>query len=151
MNAAYDLERFVDAQNPVFDEVRAELQEGRKAGHWMWFVFPQIEGLGRSETARRFAISSREEGEAYLRHPILGPRLRECTRLVLLLEGRSAHQIFGSPDDRKFHSSMTLFACVTADNAVFDDSLRKYFAGELDGATIEKLGLAKPMSHRLGG
>jgi uncharacterized protein (DUF1810 family) len=105
----------------------------------MWFIFPQIEGLGHSETARKFAISSREEAEAYLKHPVLGPRLRNCSRLVTLLEGRSAHQIFGSPDNLKFHSSMTLFASVASDNVVFKDALQKYFGGELDSLTLQKL------------
>ena len=135
----YDLRRFVDAQAPVFEQVRAELREGRKRSHWMWFVFPQIAGLGRSETARRYAIASREEAEAYLRHPVLGPRLRECARLVVLVEGRSIAQIFGAPDDMKFRSSMTLFARSTADNAVFEEALRKYFEGKPDPATLERL------------
>ncbi len=135
----YDLQRFVDAQDPVFAQVCAELRQGRKTGHWMWFIFPQIAGLGHSETARKFAISSREEAEAYLKHPVLGSRLRECSRLAALVEGRSAHQIFGSPDDLKFRSSMTLFAGVTSDNEVFTQALRKYFAGEPDGLTLQKL------------
>ncbi len=105
----FDLQRFVEAQAPVFERVCAELEAGRKESHWMWFVFPQIEGLGRSPTAQRFAISGRDEAEAYLRHAVLGPRLRRCTELVNGVEGRSAHQIFGAPDDMKFHSSMTLF------------------------------------------
>ncbi len=135
----YNLQRFVDAQDPVFAQVCAELRQGRKTGHWMWFIFPQIAGLGHSETARKFAISSRQEAEAYLKHPVLGPRLRECSRLAALVEGRSAHQIFGSPDDLKFRSSMTLFAGVTSDNEVFTHALRKYFAGEPDGLTLQKL------------
>ena len=135
----YNLQRFVDAQSPVFEDVCLELQEGRKSGHWMWFVFPQIEGLGSSPLARKFAISSREEAEAYLNHPILGPRLRHCTRLVTLVEGRSIDQIFGDPDDLKFHSSMTLFANATSDNQVFRGALDKYFGGELDRLTLERL------------
>ncbi len=138
-NDHYNLQRFVDAQNPVFEEVCLELQEGRKKGHWMWFIFPQIEGLGSSPLARKFAISSREEAEAYLNHPILGPRLRHCTRLVTLVEEHSIDQIFGDPDDLKFHSSMTLFANVTSDNQVFRDALHKYFGGELDRLTVERL------------
>ena len=135
----YDLRRFVDAQARVFEQVRAELREGRKRSHWMWFVFPQVAGLGHSVMARRYAISSREEAEAYLRHPVLGPRLRECARLVSLVKGRSIGQIFGAPDDMKFRSSMTLFARSTADNAVFEEALRKYFEGKPDPATLERL------------
>ena len=116
----------------MFDEVCLELKEGRKKGHWMWFIFPQIEGLGYSQLARKFAISSREEAEAYLNHPILGPRLRHCTRLITLVER-------GSIDDLKFHSSMTLFANATSDNQVFRDALRKYFGGEPDRLTLERL------------
>jgi uncharacterized protein (DUF1810 family) len=138
-NDRHNLQRFVDAQSPVFEEVCSELQEGRKRGHWMWFIFPQIEGLGSSHLARKFAISSREEAEAYLIHPILGPRLRHCTRLVSLIEGRSIDQIFGHPDDLKFHSSMTLFANATSDNQVFRDALHKYFGGEPDRLTVERL------------
>jgi uncharacterized protein (DUF1810 family) len=135
----YDLERFVDAQNPVFEKVRAELRAGQKQGHWMWFIFPQLRGLGSSHMAARFGISSRQEAEAYLKHPILGPRLRKCTGLVNLLKGRSIKEIFGYPDDLKFRSSMTLFASVTSDNQVFKDALQKYYAGELDRLTVEKL------------
>jgi len=138
-NDHYNLQRFVDAQSPVFEEVCLELQEGRKKGHWMWFIFPQIEGLGYSPLARKFAISSREEAEAYLNHPILGPRLRHCTRLITLVEGRSIDQIFGDPDDLKFHSAMTLFANGTSDNQVFTDALHKYFGGEPDRLTVERL------------
>jgi uncharacterized protein (DUF1810 family) len=134
-----NLQRFVEAQSPVFEEVCVELQEGRKNGHWMWFIFPQIEGLGHSQLARKFAISSRDEAEAYLNHPILGPRLRHCTRLITLIEDRSIDQIFGSPDDLKFHSSMTLFANVTSDNQVFREALDKYFGGEPDPLTVERL------------
>ncbi|MGB6698295.1 MAG: DUF1810 domain-containing protein [Methylocella sp.] len=138
-NDHYNLQRFVDAQRPVFEEVCVELQEGSKKGHWMWFIFPQIEGLGDSQLARKFAISSRKEAEAYLNHPILGPRLRHCTRLITLVEGRSIDQIFGDPDDLKFHSSMTLFASATSDNQVFRDALHKYFGGEPDRLTLERL------------
>jgi uncharacterized protein (DUF1810 family) len=138
-NDRHNLQRFVDAQSPVFEDVCSELQEGRKRGHWMWFIFPQIEGLGYSHLARKFAISSREEADAYLNHPILGPRLRHCTRLVTLVEGSSIDQIFGDPDDLKFHSSMTLFANATSDNQVFRDAIHKYFGGELDRLTLERL------------
>jgi len=139
MSDPYDLQRFVDAQNPVYDRVRAELQEGRKRSHWMWFIFPQIAGLGSSPLARRFAISSLSEAAAFLEHPILGPRLAECTRLVNLIEERSIEQIFGRPDDLKFRSSMTLFARASADNQVFVDALQKHFDGEFDPATLERL------------
>ena len=138
-NDHYNLQRFVDAQSHVFEEVCLELQEGRKKGHWMWFIFPQIEGLGYSPLARKFAISSREEAEAYLNHPILRPRLRHCTRLTTLVEGRSIDQIFAGPDDLKFHSSITLFANATSDNQVFRDALHKYFGGEPDRLTLERL------------
>jgi uncharacterized protein (DUF1810 family) len=123
------LQRFVDAQNPVFEQVCAELREGRKQTHWMWFIFPQIKGLGTSPMAIEFAISSRQEAEAYLKHSVLGPRLRECTRLVNQVERRSVNQIFGYPDDLKFRSSMTLFASTSCENAIFKDALQKYFGG----------------------
>ncbi len=138
-NDPYNLQRFVDAQKPVFAQACSELRAGRKRSHWMWFVFPQIEGLGHSAMAREFAISSREEAEAYLRHPVLGPRLEQVTRLVTQVEGRSAHQIFGSPDDLKFRSSMTLFAAVASDNKAFEDALEKYFGGEPDKLTLGRL------------
>jgi uncharacterized protein (DUF1810 family) len=140
MDDPYDLQRFVDAQNPVYDQVCAELRRGRKGSHWMWFVFPQLEGLGRSAMARRFGIGSREEARAYLQHPVLGPRLRECTRLVLEVEGRTIAEILGCPDDMKFRSAMTLFARATADNRSFLDALTRYFSGQPDPATLALLG-----------
>jgi uncharacterized protein (DUF1810 family) len=136
----YDLQRFVDAQDPIYDEVCAELRSGQKQSHWMWFVFPQIKGLGRSPTAVRFAIGSRQEAEAYLRHPTLGTRLRECTELVNAVDGRSTSKIFGYPDDLKFHSSMTLFAETVRVPSVFRQALEKYFDGEPDEQTIAALG-----------
>ena len=139
MDDPYDLQRFVDAQDPVYERVRAELRAGHKQSHWMWFVFPQIAGLGRTETSERYAISSRAEAEAYLEHPTLGLRLRECTRLVNLVEGSSAVDIFGYTDARKFRSSMTLFAHSTPDNEIFRDALRKYFGGDYDHLTLERL------------
>ncbi len=139
MDDPHNLQRFVDAQQPIFDEVRAELQAGRKSTHWMWFVFPQLEGLGYSTMAVKYAISSLDEAAAYLRHPILGARLRECCHLVNLVEGRSINQILGDPDDLKFRSSMTLFARASTENQVFMDAIQKYFAGELDPRTLEKL------------
>jgi uncharacterized protein (DUF1810 family) len=129
----------VRAQNPVFEQVRSELRKGRKTGHWMWFIFPQIRGLGYSQRATEFAISSRNETEAYLRHAVLGPRLRECTRLVILVEGRSIGDIFDYPDNLKFWSSMTLFAHVNLENRIFKDALQKYFGGEVDRLTLERL------------
>jgi uncharacterized protein (DUF1810 family) len=139
MSDPYNLRRFVDAQNPVYGRVCCELRQGRKRTHWMWFVFPQIEGLGSSQMARKFAISSLAEARAYLAHSLLGPRLTECTRLVNQVEGRPIEQIFGYPDDLKFCSSMTLFARATAEDQVFMDALRKYFKGEFDPATIDRL------------
>jgi uncharacterized protein (DUF1810 family) len=134
----YDLNRFVAAQDLVYTQVRDELGRGRKATHWMWFVFPQIAGLGFSATSQRYAISGFDEARAYLAHPILGPRLRECVQLVLAVEGRSVHEIFGAPDDSKLHSSLTLFA-EASDDEIFSLALRKYFGGELDHATMERL------------
>lgn len=135
----FDLQRFVDAQNPVYEEVCAELRSGRKRGHWIWFIFPQLRGLGHSALANAFGIASRQEATAYLDQPILGPRLRECTRLVNLVEGRTIDQIFGFPDDLKFRSSMTLFASVASDSRIFKDALEKYFGGEPDPLTVERL------------
>jgi uncharacterized protein (DUF1810 family) len=135
----YDLQRFVDAQNRVYAEVRSELESGRKRTHWMWFIFPQIRGLGHSPTSQRFGISSLEEARAYLQHPLLGSRLRECTRLVQSVEGMTAHQIFGSPDDLKFRSCMTLFAQASVHDSEFEAALRKYFRGEHDPSTRKLL------------
>lgn len=127
MHDAFDLQRFVTAQDPVLEQVRVELRAGRKRTHWMWFVFPQLQGLGQSPMARKYAISSRAEAGAYLEHPILGPRLRECTELVNRIEGRSIEQVFGYPDDLKFRSCMTLFAEASPDSQVFKDALKKYY------------------------
>jgi uncharacterized protein (DUF1810 family) len=124
----FDLQRFVEAQNPVYEQVCAELRNGIKTGHWMWFIFPQLRGLGHSPIATKYGISSQEEAEAYLQHPVLGPRLEECTRLVNLVEGRSIDEIFGGIDTLKFRSCMTLFAGATPDNQIFKDALDKYFA-----------------------
>jgi uncharacterized protein (DUF1810 family) len=139
MKDPFDLQRFVNAQNPVFEQVCSELRRGRKEGHWMWFVFPQLEGLGHSWMASKFGISSRDEAQAYLDHSVLGPRLKECTRLVNLVEGRSIEQIFGYPDNLKFRSSITLFSCVGSDSEVFVAALQKYFGGEPDHLTLERL------------
>jgi uncharacterized protein (DUF1810 family) len=136
--AGQDLQRFVDAQEPVYRRVCAELAAGAKASHWIWFVFPQMKGLGRSATAEHFGIASRAEAVAYLQHPVLGPRLRQCTRLVLQVEGRTLSQIFGSPDDLKFRSSMTLFAAVAPDEPLFRRALEKFCDGD-DPKTIALL------------
>ncbi|PMS36584.1 uncharacterized protein (DUF1810 family) [Trinickia symbiotica] len=139
MDDPYDLQRFVDAQNPVITQVFEELREGHKRTHWIWFVFPQIEGLGSSPTAERFAISSLAEAQAYLKHPVLSERLREATRLVNDVERRSIEEIFGYPDYMKFRSSMTLFSRATEDNQIFLEALRKYFAGEADTKTLQRI------------
>jgi uncharacterized protein (DUF1810 family) len=138
MTDLFDLDRFVQAQNPVFPGVTGELTRGRKQSHWMWFVFPQITGLGFSTMSQRYAIGSRAEAKAYLAHPVLGPRLTECTRLVLAVEGRTINAILGAPDDAKFRSSMTLFGAVS-DEPIFGEALARYFAGKHDGATLEIL------------
>ena len=135
----HDLQRFVDAQEGVYEDVRAELLTGTKRSHWMWFVFPQIEGLGRSELATRYAIASLEEARAYLSHPVLGHRLRECTRIVNNIEGRDLEDIFGGTDALKFRSSMTLFACAAPDEPVFQQALRKYNQSAHDPLTLERL------------
>lgn len=165
----FDLQRFVIAQNPVYQQACAELRNGQKRGHWMWFIFPQLRGLGRSQMAITFGIASRQEAEAYLNHPVLGPRLRECAGLVNQVEGRSIGEILGYPDDLKFRSSMTLFAMVAAgergldkpgsdkpgsdkpssdkpgsdkpglDNHVFKLALEKYFGGASDPLTSQRL------------
>jgi uncharacterized protein (DUF1810 family) len=134
MNDPFNLQRFVDAQSPIFDQVSSELRDGVKRSHWMWFIFPQIKDLGQSQLTRKFAISSRED----LEHPILGLRLIECTELVNLIEDRTIEQIFGYPDDLKFRSCMTLFANVS-DNQIFVDAPSKYFNGESDPSTLQRL------------
>jgi uncharacterized protein (DUF1810 family) len=139
MDDTYNLQRFVDAQNPVFAQVCSELRAGQKTSHWMWFIFPQIAGLGSSSLARKYAISSLDEAKAYLNHPVLGPRIKECTRLVLSIEGRTMGEIFGTPDDLKFRSSLTLFAHAEPGEPVFQDALRKYFGGEEDPLTVARL------------
>jgi uncharacterized protein (DUF1810 family) len=144
MNDPYKLQRFIDAQQQMFERACRELRQGRKQSHWMWFIFPQIKGLGSSEMARTFAISSREEAEAYLAHPILGSRLRECSQLVDDLQGRTVDDIFAYPDNMKFRSSMTLFslvAPVAPDDGIFQRCLEKYFDGEPDPATLAALAI----------
>jgi uncharacterized protein (DUF1810 family) len=139
MDDPFDLKRFVDAQAPVYQRVVAELRRGRKESHWMWFIFPQIKGLGSSPMANTYAIASRAEAQAYLDHPVLGARLRECTQLVNAVPDRSIAEILGYPDDLKFRSSMTLFAAVAADNKDFTDALDKFYGGKADPATLERL------------
>jgi uncharacterized protein (DUF1810 family) len=135
----YNLRRFIDAQEPVYAQVCAELRQGRKTSHWMWFIFPQIRGLGSSETALYFAIADRHEATSYAAHPVLGARLRECTGLVLQVENKSVEQIFGYPDNLKFHSSMTLFTRTAEDNGAFLHALKKYFSAALDPQTLVRL------------
>lgn len=135
----YDLNRFVEAQSPVYDQALAELRAGRKRTHWMWFVFPQIEGLGSSDTARFYAIADRAEAAAYLKHPLLGPRLRQCAAALLGVEGRTGLEIRGSPDDLKARSCMTLFAELPDADPVFRQVLEKYYAGEPCRRTLEIL------------
>lgn len=139
----FDLRRFVDAQDRVYDTVLAELHDGAKRSHWIWFVFPQLRGLGHSATAQHYGISSLDEARAYLAHPVLGSRLRECTRLVASIDGRSVEKIFGWPDNLKVRSSMTLFAHATDDNAEFRAVLDKFYNGEDDPATVELISTAR--------
>jgi uncharacterized protein (DUF1810 family) len=138
MSDAFNLQRFLDAQSPVFAEACAELRRGRKTSHWMWFIFPQIRGLGRSSTTEWFAIGSMAEASAYAAHPVLGVRLRECCRFLLALESNDAHAVFGFPDDRKLKSSMTLFARATPEEPLFRQVLDKFF-GEEDVATMQRI------------
>ena len=139
----FDLQRFIEAQDRVYDNVLAELRNGAKRSHWIWFVFPQLRGLGRSGTAQHYGISSLDEARAYLAHPVLGSRLRECTGLVAAIGGRSVDEIFGWPDNLKVRSSMTLFAHATDDNAGFREVLDKFYDGEEDPATVELLNSAR--------
>ncbi len=136
----FDLNRFVQAQAGVYDIAMAELRAGRKQTHWMWFIFPQLRGLGHSPTAHHFGIASIGEAQAYLAHPLLGTRLESATQAVLGIPGRSLAAIFGSPDDLKFRSSMTLFATASPDAAAFcEDALKRFCGGERDGATLALL------------
>ena len=142
MDDRYNLTRFVEAQDPLFARVRAELAAGCKESHWMWFIFPQLQGLGSSAMARRYALASVEEARAYLEHPVLGARLRECTRLVNRIEGRTIEEIFGYPDHLKFRSCMTLFACAAGeagDGPLFREALRRHFADAGDPLTRKLL------------
>lgn len=139
MTDVYNPHRFLDAQERVYDTALDELRVGRKSSHWIWFIFPQITGLGHSGMAQKFAINSLDEAKAYLQHPVLGPRLRECTQLVLNVEERSAEEIFGYPNYLKFRSCMTLFLTATHDNALFNAALLKYFHGKPDQLTLDLL------------
>jgi uncharacterized protein (DUF1810 family) len=138
MSDPFELQRFLDAQSGCHAGVLAELRVGRKRTHWMWFVFPQVEGLGFSSMAQRFAIKSREEAKAYLAHAVLGARIVECTTTILNVPRKTAHEIFGSPDDMKFHSSMTLFEGV-GDNPAFGAAIDRFYGGKLDAATLSVL------------
>ncbi|SNS89018.1 DUF1810 domain-containing protein [Rhodococcoides kyotonense] len=140
MVSEYDFQKFVDAQDPVWRDVRAELKSGRKQTHWMWFVFPQLAGLGASPTAQHFAISDLNEAQLYLAHDVLGPRLEEASTLVAKVEGRTVGEIFGYPDDLKLHSSITLFATAGPEVEVFGRVLEKYFDGRPDERTLDLLG-----------
>lgn len=135
----FELQRFIDAQEPLRQRVKAEMRAGRKSSHWMWFFFPQLRGLGKSEMAHRYGLASLDEARAYLAHPVLGPRLREACQIIHDVKGRSAHQIFGNPDDVKFRSCLTLFGRAAPDEPVFAACLRKYFAGVEDQATLALL------------
>lgn len=139
MRKQFDLERFIEAQGPVYATVLNELESGHKRTHWMWYIFPQIAGLGSSATAQKYAIESLDEAAAYLAHPLLGKRLRECSELVLALHGHDIGAVFGSPDDRKFHSSTTLFSEVAPDEAIFQDCINEFFDGLSDEATLDRL------------
>jgi uncharacterized protein (DUF1810 family) len=138
----HDLARFVEAQAGDYETALAEIRAGRKRSHWMWYIFPQIDGLGSSSMARRYAIKSLDEARAYLDHPVLGPRLAEITEAALAVEGRSAHEIFGSPDDMKLRSCATLFARAASEGSVFSRLLDKFFDGKPDVRTLELLGEA---------
>ena len=139
MDDPFKLQRFVDAQNGVIERVYSELRGGLKRSHWMWFVFPQISGLGSSMTAQRFAISSLAEATAYLHHPVLGPRLKTCTELVNAIEGRLIEDVFGYPDYLKFHSSITLFARAAPGEPIFQAALDKFYGGKPDALTLNRL------------
>lgn len=139
MNVSDPLARFLDAQAPVYRHVLDELRAGAKRSHWMWFVFPQIAGLGHSAMAQTYAIASLDEAKAYLAHPVLGARLKDCTRLVLAVDGKSARAIFGPPDDLKFHSSMTLFAAAAPREPLFAAALARFFESRRDDATLARL------------
>jgi uncharacterized protein (DUF1810 family) len=147
----YGLDRFVRAQEDNYEQALSELSRGKKRTHWMWYVFPQLDGLGFSPTAKHYSIKSLEEARAYLAHPVLGPRLLACAEAVVGIEGRSAAEVFGSPDDLKLRSCATLFAAVSPPGSVFERLLEKYYRGERDGKTLRLLGLAPGSSTSSGG
>jgi uncharacterized protein (DUF1810 family) len=138
----YNLARFVRAQETAYTQALSEIRSGRKVTHWMWYIFPQLDGLAFSSTSKHYAIKSLAEARAYLDHPLLGPRLLECAEAVVRLEGRSATEILGSPDDLKLRSCATLFACVSPRDSVFDRLLARYYQGERDSRTLHLLGMA---------
>jgi uncharacterized protein (DUF1810 family) len=147
----YDLDRFVRAQEEDYEQALAEIRGGRKRSHWMWYIFPQIDGLAFSSTAKYYAIKSVEEARAYLAHPVLGPRLRECAEAAVAVEGRSAREIFGSPDDLKLRSCATLFAHVAPAGSVFERLLAKYYGGAPDDRTLRLLGAGPGTGTGAGG
>lgn len=140
----FDLDRFVRAQELVFDRAVGELRSGQKQSHWMWFVFPQLRGIGSSAMSEQYGIASLAEARAYLEHPVLGHRLRQCVETVLALSGRTLNQIFDTPDDIKFRSSMTLFALATEDNDLFEKALDQYCSSAKDPVTLDLLGIRPP-------
>ena len=146
----YDLARFVHAQGEDFAQALSEIRRGRKRSHWMWYIFPQFEGLGRSWNSKRYSVKSVAEAEAYLAHPVLGPRLVECAEAALRVEGLSAVEIFGSPDDMKLRSCATLFACVTSEGSVFHQMIDKYFEGKRDDRTLHLMGEAQGVRRSQG-
>lgn len=141
MKDRFNLQRFVDAQQDVYAQVLKELKSGRKVSHWMWFIFPQVQGLGNSLTSKKYAIRSLEEARAYLKHPVLGPRLLKCCRAILSVQGRSASEIMGYPDDLKLKSSMTLFSLADDTHPEFRQVIDRHFQGQSDGRTLELLNL----------
>jgi uncharacterized protein (DUF1810 family) len=146
----YDLARFIQAQEQDYAQAMSEIRSGQKRSHWMWYIFPQFDGLGFSEASRQYSIKSVAEAEAYLRHPILGPRLLESARATLGIQGRSALEVFGSPDDMKLRSSATIFASVSPDGSVFEQLLERYFGGEPDGNTLRLLVGSRQAGPRKG-
>lgn len=148
MDDSHGLERFVMAQSVNYAQAKVEIEEGRKRSHWMWYVFPQIHGLGSSALAERYAIKSQAEAQAYLAHPILEARLLECAEALLQIEGKSAQEIFGSPDDMKLKSSATLFACISPSGSAFHRLLDKFFQGERDARTLSILESDREKANR---
>jgi len=148
MDDPYDLRRFVQAQERDYPRAFAEISSGKKRSHWMWYIFPQFAGLGFSSTSQHYAIKALDEARDYLAHPILGPRLLECAQAVLDLDGRSATQIFGSPDDMKLRSCATLFACVSPQDSVFHGLIGKYYEGEFDTKTLRLAGKGADVGER---